>query len=346
MPLRALLCPYCGAPLPAEAKRRVVTCRYCEAAVTWDQVVVRAADFARALERLDERDATERVWLAGLPYRVRGRCGRGESSDVYLAERARRVSELVLLKVLRAPEDADLLVREWETLRALQQAGARGTPHFSQFLPQPVARGTVQWSGEAREVLALRYASGYAHTLDDVVSAHPGGVDARHGVWLWRRMLEMLAWLHDAGWAHGAILPQHVIVNARDHGVRLVGWSCAVELGADRAVAFSALHEAFYPKAILAGAAPTRMMDLVMGARCVSHALGAAPGAKLPAAVPQGIAELLNVYATDGSRAPTANAWELHDIVGRAAREAFGPPTFQPFVMPGDPGVARQPGGP
>lgn len=339
MPLRALLCPHCGATLPPEARTRVVVCGYCKASVTCDEDFVPAAEFKRALTGLDADPSLipphEKVWIAGLPYRLLGRIARGESTDVLLAERARRLTERVLIKALRAPGDADLLDREWDALAALHRSEAQGAPHFVQRLPQPVARGKLQGAGAEIPALVHRYKSGFRYSLAEVAGAHPGGVDARHGVWIWRRILELLGWVHRSGFAHGAVLPQHVVVHARDHGADLVGFSCAVRLGGkERLPAVSPAHRAHYPADVLGGATPSASSDIVMSARCVVGVLGGdvATGAA-PASVPEPVAALLRACAA-GDRSLTADAWALKEEVARAARRAFGPPRYHPFTMP------------
>ena len=235
MSLRALTCPHCGGPLPPRGLRAVVVCRYCDASVAEDGGLVHAAAFRRALAQLSRDDgARPRVEVAGVPYRVLGRLARGESSDVFLAERAQPITERVLIKVLRADADADLLDREWDTLTVLHRSEAAGRGGDGAADPALVSRGRlVIDGGEGRRALVMQRAlSGFVDTFEDVTRAYPRGVVGRHAAWMWRRTLELLAGVHRSGWAHGAVLPQHLVVHARDHGVMLVGWSCAARLGA------------------------------------------------------------------------------------------------------------------
>ncbi|HEU4404675.1 MAG TPA: hypothetical protein VFS43_05225 [Polyangiaceae bacterium] len=336
MTLAPLTCPTCGAPLSPDAAGRVFTCSFCGASARAERRLVQAARFRAALAGLDEgaRARDDVASVAGVPYRVLGRVARGQSSDVFLAERARRLTELVLLKVLRAPDDADLLEREWQALAALRASEAAGTAQFARRLPQPVARGVLQAPGVApRPTLVLRHQSGFVHTFDDVVAAHPGGLDPRHTVWLFRRLLELLGWVHQSGWAHGALLPEHLLVHARDHGVLVVGWSCAERLGGGRLRALAPERAAFYPPDLGRGAPPSAASDLAMAARCVAHAAFGGE-LRLPPSLPAPLAALLRPYV-EGGRAPTDDAWRLEKLVAAAAREAFGPPTYVRLPMPG-----------
>lgn len=341
---RVLLCPHCGATLPPEARTRLVVCVYCKASVTCDEDFVSAAAFKRALAALDAPEALEapalgpaleKVWVAGLPYHLLGRLARGESTDVHLATRARRITERVIIKLLRAPDDAELLDREWAVITALQKSEAQGAERFSQRIPEPVARGALVRAGHETPALIYRYKSGFHHSLAQVSAAYPSGIEAHHGVWIWRRLLELLGWVHRSGFAHGAVLPQHVILHARDHGADLVGFSCAVRLNSDeRLPAVSAAQLAYYPPDLREGTHPSAASDITMSARVVIGVLGGNPATgALPAAVPEPIATILRAYASL-DRSLTRDAWTLREEVGRAARSAFGPPRYHPFTMP------------
>jgi hypothetical protein len=152
-------------------------------------------------------------------------------------------------------------------------------------------------------VIVYRWRSGFQHTLADVKRAHPDGVDGRTAVWMWRRILELLAWLHASDVAHGAVLPEHVLVHPRDHGAVLVGWSRA-------AVGDAKLHP----------------NDVAMSARAVFQI---ADGASLP----RGVRDLL--VRTGEAPGKTGGARELASTVLAAATAAYGPPAFHPFNMPG-----------
>jgi hypothetical protein len=294
----ALVCPGCGAPLPSDALLRVVTCAFCAASVAAEEGLVSAAAFRRARAELDD-EARERADLsvAGVPYRVLARVAAGEHSDVFLAERAHRITERVIVKVLREGGDGAALDREWSALEALHASTAQGAPLMSRRLPQLVGRGAA--SDSRRPALVFRAASGFVHTLEDVRRAYPSGVDARHAIWMWRRILELLGWVHRSGFVHGAINPAHAILHARDHGVMLVGWSSAVRSFDTRT-------------------------DLAASARAIAHLLGSE--------VPASIAELVRASAS----APfTDDAWQLKDAVAQAARQVYGPPAYVRLAMPG-----------
>jgi Lipopolysaccharide kinase (Kdo/WaaP) family len=306
MPLRALLCPQCRAPLPPRARLTTVVCEHCGAAVSPDRERVRAADFRAALERLQQEGRAAPVTVAGVPYRLLGRVAEGAHAEVLLAERAARISERVVLKVLRSAAHAERLAHEWKVLTALQESTAQGASLMSQWLPQPVALGGYRdGSAQERPALVVRARSGFVHTLEHVRAVYPEGVDPRHATWMWRRLLDLLGWVHRAGWAHGHLEPGHVLLHARDHGAMLVGWS-----------------------QVRACTPALQREDLAASARCMRRVLEGA-------AVPAPLESLLAACA--GGHLPEPDAWALNAQVAAAAREAWGAPRFLPFSMPGWP---------
>ncbi|MDQ3037223.1 MAG: hypothetical protein M3Y87_32820, partial [Myxococcota bacterium] len=274
--------------------------------------------------------------IAGRRYALLGRVAQGESSDVFLARRDARLTERVLIKVLRADGDRDLLEREQAVLESLEESTANGAPHFTRLLPQRVASGIARLGlhgdGGERRVSVMRWRSGFVHTMRDVLEAHGGGVSAETSVWMWKRMLEQLGWVHRSGWVHGAVLPQHLLVHARDHGVVLVGWSCAVRAG-EALLATPGAERALYPDDAWGGRPITTRTDVTMSARVVLKALGG-DVERAPSSVPRPLASLLEAQAR-GETDAYDDAWALKDRLDAVAREVFGPPRFVPFAMPG-----------
>ncbi|NMO15443.1 hypothetical protein HPC49_33785 [Pyxidicoccus fallax] len=338
MELKLLKCPGCGANFPLPAPNGIVVCEYCRAVVSasgapvWPMPESPEDDPPFAPDR-------PRVTVAGTRYVLLGRLGRGDGSDVFLARRDGRITEMVVLKVVRALSDADLVAREYDVLEALHRLDTQGAEHFTRLLPQPVARGEVKDPvGVSRAAAVYRWQSGFQHSLTDVREAYPDGVDPRAAVWMWKRLLEVLGFVHRSGYIHGAVLPPHVLVHPRDHGVMLVGWSSAVTFDGDRGrlPSTSASHRAFYPAAEWRGVAPGPTTDLIMAARTIAWVLGGDPATgSTPTSVPPPLADLLRRLCDEDPHPFTGDAWRSKELVDAAARESFGPPKFIPFTLPG-----------
>lgn len=335
----AFICPQCNAPLVLHPFAHSVVCTYCGATVKLDQSSVSAAVFHEAY----------RVWNSPASYSIPswisiGNChwgvekmiARGEIADVYIGRRARWPSELVILKILRDQKDSGLLDNEWKVLQNLQQSDAPGADIFTMLLPQPVLHGDITSSSFfGQRVSIFRWTSGFYYTFDDVLRSYPQGIPPQASIWVWRRILEVLSFVHASGMVHGAVFPAHLLVQENDHGIRLVGYGCAGRFGEKLSVSSNAC-EPFYPQPSRSWSTLSPQLDIVMSARCITAILGGDPAvASLPAAVPKKLADFVRQLALSQPGDTTIrSAWALRDELGKIAGEVFGPPRFIPVVMP------------
>jgi hypothetical protein len=316
---RVRKCPNCGANLAASRFARSTRCPFCASEVLLDPSAVGVARFREARAAWEDpatvgvREASRiggAAWLIGPMIAV------GAGSDVHLAVRARAPSELAIVRLARGPAAARLDAA-WATLGALHSSTARGAATLTRRLPEPIARGVVEAGPHGgREALVARAPLGHPATLADLGAP----IDARASVWVWRRVLEILAFVHGAGSVHGAVTPAHVLIEAGEHGARLLGYGNAGAPG--RAPVVEDRWRA------IAGGPTSVSEDLRASARTIRWALGDELS-RLP--VPY--ADLLRAVATDG-RSPQgdADAWSLRERIGRLAASAFGPPSFHPLL--------------
>ncbi|BEP67466.1 hypothetical protein GmRootV35_19800 [Variovorax sp. V35] len=304
--LLALSCPQCSAPLPRAARWRTVNCGYCGATITRGTETVERESFRAAWRRANApqlSDTGRLLQWRGAHYRVLEPLGQGEHSEVLLAERLGAVPERVTIKLARDAAGDAVLAREAAVLQALQALSVPGAAYFTRRLPQPLGLGVAQGLGDGeRQALVLRHPTGFWGSLQEVQQANPQGIDARHAVWLWRRMLEVLAFVHGAGWTHRALAPAHALVHPRDHGVLLIGWSQA--------------------RQDVSGGAIGR--DLMASAHSVRALLS-------DGAVPAPLAALLRECSDDAVACERLGAQGIEQALSAASREAFGPPRFVHF---------------
>ncbi|HEY9106210.1 MAG TPA: serine/threonine-protein kinase [Roseateles sp.] len=302
---RSLVCPQCGGSLPRQALWRTVDCSYCKAVVTLNDHWVERAEFHAAWTRARARPAGgEWLTLRGADYRLIAPVGQGEQSTVWLAERhgTARLRAVVKIAPLSARES---LSAEAETLWRLQGLTGPGSSYFSLRLPQPLVRDDTS----DRALLALRAWPGFWGSLADVLALHPQGIgDARHGVWLWRRVLELLDYLHNQGWCHGDLRPEHWLIHPADHGVHLVGWR----------------------RASRSGDPATDLQQSAWAVRIALSGDGDAPPALGPRC-PPALARLLQRASEDRRWCRGQGAAGLMRELSAAALADFGPPRFVAF---------------
>lgn len=317
MHFSALTCPQCAAPLPRQASWRMVTCTFCGAVVTRSKSVVEAAKFREAYARAQAHamatgaSASRVLRLNGQRYRVLTRLGTGERTEVYLAERISPLPQRVTLKLAHSATKPGSLADEAKILEQLQSIKSPGAEYFTQRLPQPMRAGVFkEAAGPEREALILRYPCGYWGSLADVLRFAPAGIDPRHGVWIWRRILEVLAFVHESGWSHGDLAPEHFLVNSRDHGVLIIGWAKARAVTDTHSIARDLMQSAWSVRALLSGGK-------------------GAP--RFSSRIPAPFADLLLRCSEDASWSASTGARGLERALHAAAHEAFGPPKFIPF---------------
>lgn len=175
---------------------------------------------------------------------------------------------------------------------------------------------------------------GFRHTFEDVRRPHGRGIDPRPAFWVWRRILEVLSFLHASQVVHGAVLPRHLLVEDGEHGIRLVGYGCAGRLGDAFREIPEGLEE-YCPPRLAALGKLTPEVDIAMSARCVADLLGANPASgDLPPSVPEVLANLLREtgWPRDGEVLPR-EAWPLRERLGEMATAMFGPPVFCPISV-------------
>lgn len=309
-------CPQCGAPLPATRFSTFVVCSFCTNRVRIDPSAVSASKYHEAFAAWNAPPANAHVVsIAGTHWVEERLVARGEVADIHRARSTRWPSETVLLKVARDPANVPLLEHEWSALHRLHAHASKANVDLGSRVPAPRVK-----EGRA---FAYRWASGFAHTFEAVRGAHRGGIPPVASIWIWRRILEVLGVMRQAGIVHGAILPNHLIIENGEHGVRLVGFSCADAAGAPLRVIVPEL-ESFYPASLLASRKLTPAADVAMSARCVAYLLGNG--------LPSDLAKLLQrVGAGDPDADP--DPWKLHEELGQLGRSLFGPPAFHPITM-------------
>jgi hypothetical protein len=238
---------------------------------------------------------------------------------VVLADRLGALPARVVMKIAAAHAPAGLLRREKEILDELQVASSADAAYFTQRLPQAVFCGTAEdGAGATNEVLVQRNPTGFWGSLADVRNNYPTGIDPRHAVWMWRRILDVLAFVHANGWTHGRLSPDHLLVHPGDHGVHIIGWAAARQYR----------HEG-----LDASSSPARdLMQTAWTIRAMLSATGWELAPAIPASTPRPLAALLARASEDLSWCASVGAAGLDKELVNAARAAFGPPQYLDFT--------------
>jgi hypothetical protein len=337
--VHAVTCPQCNAPLTPHPFARSIVCSYCGNTVRFDESSVSAVGFREAFRIWNAPQAYQfSSWISiGEKHWAIDKCiAHGDISDVYIGQRARWPSELVVMKLLRDSNDMSLVNNEWETLQKLHRSQAPGADTFVMRIPQPVMHGNITAGPHpGKHVSIFRWTSGFYHNFEKILQVYPQGIPPIASIWIWRRILEVLSFIHNSGMVHGAVLPSHLLVQENEHGVLLVGYSAAGRSG-EKLHMKAHRFEAFYPQSKRSELKLTTQLDIIMSARVMVATLGGDPETGvLPATVPKRLAGVIQRIARANiTSSVKENAWSIREELGAISSEVFGPPQFVPIMMP------------
>ena len=239
-----------------------------------------------------------------------------------------------VFKIVQSAADNDLLENEAKILAKLYPASQTDEKYF-RYLPRLIDSFTFKTKGGSKRQVVVMPKFGEYFSMADVLAAHPAGLDFRDVMWMYRRLIIGLGYVHTQNVVHGAVLPAHVLLHPVDHGGRIIGWSYAVADGKSNVKAISKPYKHFYAPEILDKKTPTPATDIYMAAKCAIALLGGDPttGA-MPASVPRPIQNFFtSCIIANPSRRPN-DAWELHDDLDEILQKLVGPKSYRATPAP------------
>ena len=248
-----------------------------------------------------------------------------------------------LLKVASRAKDNDLMAAEARALKRLNGGDSVWQRHIPELLD------TFLYHDGRRRSNVVKWWENSLN-LEELRILFPDGLDPRHVVWVWRRLLMALGYAHDKGIIHGAVLPANIVIDPPQHGVLLVDWCYSVEMrdtdsqSKTYIKAIIPRYKKGYPEEVLTKGKASPATDLYLAARSMVDLLGGAPAMEQ-----QGIAESFPNQVPRQMRAffkgclPTKqsmrphNAWELlrefDDLLKRMG-EPYHPRRFIELAVP------------
>jgi hypothetical protein len=249
-------------------------------------------------------------------YRLGEPAYRGDLANLYAAGPG------TFVKLARDPAVGDLMAREAGALRTIAE---QGDPRYLPYVPRLVEsfRHRDPATGAERRANVVAAAEGL-RSLTEVKKAYPDGLDPRDAAWMWRRLLVALGLAHRAGVVHGAVLPDHVLIQPADHGVVLVDW-CHAATAAEPIPAIVPRYADWYPPEVRARQAPGPGTDLAMAARCMADLMGER--------APDALRAFANGCLLRDPRRRPDDAWALLAELDSLLERLYGPRTFRVFSM-------------
>ena len=266
-------------------------------------------------------------------YAITTRVAIGDIADLYRASFMHGADErVVVMKVASHPGDNDLMENESKVLTKLGALTLDDHMRpFMRFIPALDDTFALQDGKTKRRVNVLPDLGDYYSLLE--VYREKDAIDFRDMVWMYKRTLEALGFLHRQGVVHGAITPAHVLVHPVNHGAKLIDWCYATEPGGT-VKAGSKTWRALYAPEILEKKPVSAATDIYMATKCAVFLVGGnietnRMSAKVPAEVQRFLTGCLMAAP---SRRPD-DAWKVRDEFGELLQRLVGKPTYRRLEM-------------
>jgi hypothetical protein len=277
--------------------------------------------FHRVMEIYDRIMAPELIKSPKRTYELCGLMAAGDVADLHFGVSTEGIEEYeYVVKVSRVPGAHVMLDAERAALSAIHQAA--GDTVYRTYFPLLVdsfpAKDRIQ-----KRVNVFAHEPGF-HPLTWVLVKH-GFLDGRHIGWMFHRILQALGFAHLQGYVHGAINPDHILVDVANHGIVLCGWGQSVEIG--RPIKFASKRfSGLYPGEVRGKRPATQETDIFMAASLMRMA---GQGQDIPDRLERFISSC--IIASQLGR--PKDAFELHDKLSECLEGVYGKPKFVELAM-------------
>lgn len=245
---------------------------------------------------------------------------RGDLSHVYRA--IDQSGNTVAMKVSRTHRVNDLLAAGCERLATV--AAAPISAAYAWLLPQVIEHSCVADTKKVMRHVTIMAWRPSMVSLHAVAEMYPRGLDGRHIVWLANRLLPAVAAAHERGIVNGAVLPEHLLINAATHDALMLGWPHACATGTPVGTIAAARRD-FYPPEVLKKHPASSATDIFMIAQTLLHVGGNALEAPLR--------QWLNACRIGNVRRRPSDAWALFDELQLLAEKLYGPRKFVELLL-------------
>lgn len=222
-----------------------------------------------------------------------------------------------VLKAVRSPSNNDLARNEAAMLKKVHEkcANLKVAVHVPELLDSFVL--------DKRQVNVIGRLKGY-YTLTELMRFYSDGLPLADAAWIFNRILGALSAAHSADIVHGAVTPDHFMVN-EDHNGVLLDWSYAVEKGNPLKAVIQGCTST-YPGEVFTKAPADFGLDLFMASKCLFYLLGG----KCPCKQVEALMRACQLSASHRLKDVIA----LHKDFGDILRRLYGPRKFRHLAMP------------
>lgn len=239
------------------------------------------------------------------------------------------IEHQAVLKKARDSVDNDLVENEFLVLSKLYPPG-QTEEKFYRFLPRLIGHG--RQGGRAFNVIT-RYDEYIS--VEAILEAYPNGVDFKDMVWMYKRTLAGLAFVHAQGFVHGAIVPSHILVHPVEHGARIVDWSYAVTHPGQHIKAAIPKWQHFYAPEVFQKQNASPATDIYMATKCAIALVGGdVQTNEMPDSVPAALQDFFRHLLGHVHRRRLDDYLVYHEELDQLLAQVVGKRQYRPFQMP------------
>lgn len=246
----------------------------------------------------------------------------GASSNIYPG--IHESGDSVLFKMNRHPSEGRHIKREGDFLRALYTDGVISKERA--FFPRLRESMTIRANGAGDPGRQTTLVFDRPHDLYDlryVRDQYPWGVHPKDVAWMLRRLFFALGAVHGAGVVHGAVFPEHVLIEPDLHGLVLIDWKHAVPIGKRiRYVPRGRMDD--YPPELMDRKAVGPSLDIWLAAHVGLYLLGDYGGP---------IETFLRGCLYEDPNLRPSDAWRLRSEFDDLLERMWGPRRFHEFQL-------------
>lgn len=284
---------------------------------------------ASVFDGIELESALDSYRLSSLPFRE------GDFSMIYRAS-AHSSKANVLVKISHEPSLNRWLEREAMILARFRDAKpGSAIAHVGAYVPRLIDTFLIEGPGRTRfRVNVMSSSKGFV-SVGEVIAAYPHGLVPAQVAWVARRIIAQALAASLIGTVHGALTPDHVLVNPVTHEPLHIGWAHAIEgSGGGRITHVVDRFRDFYPPEVFEKKVPDLRSDLFMAGKTIIRLLGGdVQRNTLPSVVPKELRHLvLQLIEKSPSRRPSDGAKYLNEFT-RVVRGIWGK-VYRPLDMP------------
>lgn len=261
----------------------------------------------------------------------------GDFSVLYRALALTRKMQ-VLVKISSEPTLNRWLEREVVLLTRFRDAKSSDPlALIGRYVPKLVDTFLIEGPGRTRyRVNVTGFTKGLV-SVAQIIEAYPRGLEPAQAAWVARRVIAQALAAHMAGVVHGAITPDHVLVEPVTHEPVHIGWAHVIEdpkKSGGRITHVIDRWRDFYPPEVFDKKTPDLRTDLYMAGKTVIKLLGGdVRNNTLPTTVPDEMKKsILRLVEKSPSRRPLDGGKYLDEFT-RIVRGIWGR-KYRPLDMP------------